>query len=88
MKAWSFLPGNVRDGVTKEVTFELNLNDHKIHKEFRGQVGHQLVQKHRSVRECGPCMDILAYLGMVLESGEHQGTPWQHCWAKAKDDVL
>lgn len=27
MKAWSFLPGKVRDGLIKEVTFKLNLND-------------------------------------------------------------
>lgn len=27
MKAWLVLPGKVRDGVTRGVTFELNLND-------------------------------------------------------------
>lgn len=37
------------------------------------QVGYQLVQKHKSLREGGLCKDVLAYLGIVLERVEPRG---------------
>lgn len=48
-KAWSVLPGKVRDGLTKEVTFELNLNDCQV---LKGYVGaSQAGQKPSSFRQ-------------------------------------
>lgn len=71
MKAWSVLPGKVSVSLTKEVTFELNLNDRQTHRGIEAsQAGYQLVQKHRRERECGPCKDFLTYWVMVLEIGK------------------
>ena len=46
------------------------------------------MQKHKILRGYGPCKDILAYLGMVLESGEPQGAPGSIAGLKMKDDIL
>lgn len=39
VKAWSVFPRKFRDAITKEATFELNLNDHQIYRGYRGIPG-------------------------------------------------
>lgn len=86
MKACSVLPVKVRDGLTKEVTFELNLNACQTHKGYRGIPGKvPAVQMHRSLREHGAYKDIMACVRMVFGTGEPQETPWKYCWAKSEE---